>query len=258
MAGPPSASRSRSAAVVVYARKEDTDGKHEHDNGWAVERAGYIERERMLLEELAATRALVGRMLDQQQMLVQTITQLSMALGWSSLLRTQQSHHRHTDPPPDLVIGDDDIFWMSKLHAGLEEKGFHPGDFDMENWVYGVGAASRDGGRGQVALTNCGFYTGEDDMRWWQFGDTTLTALKFYQSCNGLPESGVCDERSWRSLLAQCAPEAEDPQPNDIYGLRLARGPGGSDDEDNFEEDMEGVSNGRVWLLGEQRWEKRS
>lgn len=32
----------------------------------------------MLLEELAATRALVGRMLDQQQMLVQTITQLSM------------------------------------------------------------------------------------------------------------------------------------------------------------------------------------
>ena len=34
-----SASRSRSAAVVVYARKEDTDGKHEHDNGWAVERA---------------------------------------------------------------------------------------------------------------------------------------------------------------------------------------------------------------------------
>ena len=42
------------------------------------------------------------------------------------------------DPPPDLVIGDDDIFWMSKLHAGLEEKGFHPGDFDMENWVYGA------------------------------------------------------------------------------------------------------------------------
>ncbi len=39
---------------------------------------GYIERERMMLEELAATRALVGRMLDQQQMLVQTIAQLSM------------------------------------------------------------------------------------------------------------------------------------------------------------------------------------
>ena len=37
----------------------------------------------------------------------------------------------------------------------------------------------------QVALTNCGFYTGEDDMRWWQFGDTTLTALKFYQVCAG-------------------------------------------------------------------------
>ncbi|KAG2424695.1 hypothetical protein HXX76_014271 [Chlamydomonas incerta] len=254
-----------------------------------------------------------------------------------------------TDAPPDLVIGDDDIFWMSKLHAGLEERGFHPGDDDMENWMFGeatmnavltfqaserlpetgvvdrptwtallgaevadelysraaaaaaatataatapVAAATApsssgsgsssgrgtakagepqarwkvlmegDGGKEvhalQVALSNCGFHTDEDDMLWWQFGDSTLNALRFYQSCNGLPESGVCDERTWRSLIAANAPEVENPQPHDIYGLRLNRGSaGGSDDEDNFEEDMEGITKGRVWLLGEQRWEKR-
>ncbi|KXZ54376.1 hypothetical protein GPECTOR_5g455 [Gonium pectorale] len=111
-----------------------------------------------------------------------------------------------------------------------------------------------DGGREvhalQVALSNGGFYAGEDDMRWWQFGDTTLTALKFFQSCNGLPESGVCDERCWRALLGGAS------QPADLYDVRLAAN--SDDEEDGFSEDLEGVSKGRVWLLGEQRWERRA
>ncbi|GIL66280.1 hypothetical protein Vafri_19872, partial [Volvox africanus] len=241
-----------------------------------------------------------------------------------------------TDPPPDLVQGDDDIFWLSRLHSALEERGFFPGDDDMENWFFGEGtlaavlafqaseripeigvvdrttwtallgpevaeelysrtptmtttapalvtstatataslgaatatsSSSRlsaasgsaaatagvppedltkwpvlmdgDGGREvhalQVALSNSGFHCGDDDMRWWQFGDSTLTALKYFQSCNSLPESGVCDERSWRRLLG---PEAA---PKDLYSVRMAVV--NSDDEDGgFEDDMDGVS----------------
>ncbi|GLC56122.1 hypothetical protein PLESTB_001066700 [Pleodorina starrii] len=239
-----------------------------------------------------------------------------------------------TDPPPDLVQGDDDIFWLSKLHGALEERGFFPGDDDMENWffgettlaavlsfqaserlpetgvvdrptwtallgtqvaeeLYGRAAAAAaaasgvepvktdssapatssspsssssapspsagrgavpapppagvdllqwpvlmegDGGREvhalQVALANNGFHCGEDDMRWWQFGDATLTALKYFQSCNSLPESGVCDERCWRALLGGEA------APGDLWSVRLAAL--NSDDEDCFEDDMEG------------------
>jgi peptidoglycan hydrolase-like protein with peptidoglycan-binding domain len=30
-----------------------------------------------------------------------------------------------------------------------------------------------------------------------QFGDGTMNALKAFQACSGLPESGVCDARTW-------------------------------------------------------------
>ncbi|EFJ50292.1 hypothetical protein VOLCADRAFT_103883 [Volvox carteri f. nagariensis] len=253
-----------------------------------------------------------------------------------------------TDPPPELVQGDDDIYWLSRLHTCLEQRGFFPGDDDMENWFFGEGtlaavlsfqaserlpetgvvdrptwtallgvevaeelyaraaalsnsgvatattataepASSQpspassaristtttstapaaaapadltkwpvlmdgDGGREvhamQVALANSGFYCGEDDMRWWQFGDATLTALKYFQSCSSIPESGVCDERTWRALLGREA------SPADLYLVRLNKV--NSDDEDGgFDDDMDGISQGRVWLLGEQRWERR-
>ncbi|GFR47646.1 hypothetical protein Agub_g9389 [Astrephomene gubernaculifera] len=286
-----------------------------------------------------------------------------------------------TDPPPELVQGDDDIYWLSRLHAALEQRGFYPGEEDMENWFFGEttqaavlafqasvrlpetgvvdrptwtallgeaaagelydrgaaaeaaavmaavvtavqtaesgdrsgdGASTRspppvspppvssdavsaaappppasssssssaaaaaataataagppaqwpvlmegDGGREvhalQVALCTRGFHCGEEDMRWWQLGEDSATALRYFQSCNGLPESGVCDERTWRALLGPAA------QPADLYDIRLAAN---SDDEEGleggFEEDMEGVSRGRVWLLGEQRWERRA
>jgi hypothetical protein len=33
----------------------------------------------------------------------------------------------------------------------------------------------------QVCLQSAGYYCGEDDMRWWQFGSSTLDALKTFQ-----------------------------------------------------------------------------
>jgi hypothetical protein len=93
-----------------------------------------------------------------------------------------------------------------------------------------------------VLLENAGYCAGEDDERWWQFGDSTQAALKTFQACEGLPESGACDERTWVALLGPGA------SPADLASLRS----GNSDDDDLAEGD------GRVWLLGEQRWENRS
>jgi hypothetical protein len=32
-----------------------------------------------------------------------------------------------------------------------------------------------------VALTRVGYYCGDDEMRWWQFGEATANALKTFQ-----------------------------------------------------------------------------
>lgn len=105
-----------------------------------------------------------------------------------------------------------------------------------------------DGGREvhalHVGLEKAGFSAGEDDTQWWQFGDTTMNALKTFQACSGLPESGVCDERTWKALLGEAA------VPSDLVALHS----GESDDED-LADDGGGT---RVWLIGEQRWEDRS
>lgn len=105
-----------------------------------------------------------------------------------------------------------------------------------------------DGGREvhalQVALGEAGFSAGEEDIQWWQFGDSTLNAVKTFQACSGLPESGVADVPTWKALLGA------DAVPGDIDSVRS----GHSDDEDlalsAFGE--------RVWLIGEQRWEDKS
>ena len=39
--------------------------------------------------------------------------------------------------PPTLTDGSDDIFWVSQLHSALNEKGFSPGDEEMEVWFFG-------------------------------------------------------------------------------------------------------------------------
>ncbi|GMH36638.1 hypothetical protein BSKO_04511 [Bryopsis sp. KO-2023] len=106
--------------------------------------------------------------------------------------------------------------------------------------------AELDGGKEvhhlQALLAKNGFHCGEDDMNWWYFGSDTVAALKTFQACSDLPESGVCDEKTW---LALCGPDAK---PSDLIGVE------GSHEEDraNVEEGSRGV-----WLLGEQRWEMK-
>ena len=95
-----------------------------------------------------------------------------------------------------------------------------------------------------VLLENAGYWPSEDDLQWWQFGDSTVTAIKTFQACNGMAESGTCDERVWKALLGK------DAHPSMIDGIKSGK----SDDEDLA---TDGTDN-RVWLIGEQRWEDRS
>ena len=109
----------------------------------------------------------------------------------------------------------------------------------------------------QVALDRAGMSCGEDDEQWWQFGDGTHSALVTFQACEGLPESGVADERTWRKLLAVAAKkekggENRDPSsfvPSDVDSLTS----GDANDDDMLGNHHSGM----VFLLGEQRWEKK-
>jgi peptidoglycan hydrolase-like protein with peptidoglycan-binding domain len=91
-----------------------------------------------------------------------------------------------------------------------------------------------------VLLDNAGFCAGEDDVRWWQYGDSTVNAVKTFQACSGIPESGATCVRTWQALMPPGS------VPNDLSSVKS----GHSDDEDLAE-----PGEGRVWLLGEQRWE---
>lgn len=108
----------------------------------------------------------------------------------------------------------------------------------------------------QLALDSYGYAIGEDELRWWMFSDQTLNALKTFQACNGLPESGVCDEATWRLLMGE---EGKTAKPADLeeFGKKLraeALAQGGEVFEDDLGKEEK---DGRVWLVGEQRWEKR-
>jgi peptidoglycan hydrolase-like protein with peptidoglycan-binding domain len=234
-------------------------------------------------------------------------------------------------PPPLLSAGDDDIYWVSKLHAALGGAGYYAPDGEAEDFYFGEGTAAAllsyqacqglpetgvtddatwaallgsdavasgggggaeaqqqqqdgaasasssssngsgsssttaaaaaadapprttwpvvmdgDGGREvhalHVALGRAGFHCGEDDMRWWMFGDPTGNALRTFQASSKLPESGVCDERTWLALLGAGA------QPRMVDELKA--------DDSEFEDDMAAPHEGAVWLLGEQRWSR--
>eukprot|EP00892_Ulva_mutabilis_P012576 jgi/Ulvmu1/9691/UM055_0029.1 len=92
-----------------------------------------------------------------------------------------------------------------------------------------------------VMLQQQGFHPEEEDVKWWMFGSSTVRALSTFQACSGLPETGVCDVATWHALMGDNA------KPQDI-DLVFS---GDSDDED-----LEQIADGRVYLLGEQRWSK--
>ncbi|KAL3139253.1 hypothetical protein ABBQ32_006019 [Trebouxia sp. C0010 RCD-2024] len=117
-------------------------------------------------------------------------------------------------------------------------------DTDYTRWTV---LREGDGGRHvhelQVALVQQGFWPGEDDMQWWQFGDATCSAVQTFQASVNLPESGVVTSDTWQALLGK------DAKPIDAKSLAL---------NDETDDDMTAEHEGMVYLIGEQRWERRS
>eukprot|EP00884_Botryococcus_braunii_P015379 jgi/Botrbrau1/2524/Bobra.0079s0015.2 len=92
---------------------------------------------------------------------------------------------------PTLVMGADDIFWVSTLHSALNDRGYHCGDEE------------------------------EEDMF---FGDGTFSALITFQACAGLPETGVCNMSTWRALLGDKLETIRPPPPSSEADARVRPG----------------------------------
>ncbi|GAX75999.1 hypothetical protein CEUSTIGMA_g3442.t1 [Chlamydomonas eustigma] len=287
-----------------------------------------------------------GKSNDQQDSSLDTMGQLTNKQALNGL-------------PPPLAPGEDDIYWMGRLHEALLACGFGCGDDDTESWYFGdhtreavltfqaseqlietgvadsatwqallthvpslaedilqdiregkvpkdgilcpegasphsvtdlvwivaskqavnapsgsIGGFSTsrgasqswpvvqegDGGKDvrtlQACLEDLGFYCGEEDMRWWMFGDTTRNSLMAFQASAGLPQSGVCEESTWKALLGPHA------IPEDLHDAAMSvvsalQGAGDSESEaQGFSDDLTLPGGRGVWLLGEQRWEK--
>ena len=100
-----------------------------------------------------------------------------------------------------------------------------------------------DGGRAvaalQALLEAAGYYCEEDEGIYWTFGLSTEAALRTFQACEGLNETGVADGATWRALAGEEG---------------WAAGP--ADTFDRVVDDDKDMGQDGVWLLGEQRWER--
>lgn len=88
-----------------------------------------------------------------------------------------------------------------------------------------------------------GFFSGDDDMQWWEFGDGTMSALKMFQASCQLPQTGTTSAATWEFLLGDAAD-------NGIDAAEALGGPAMAE----FERDLASIE-GRVYLLGEDRFE---
>ena len=108
-----------------------------------------------------------------------------------------------------------------------------------------------DGGRHvrllQLALDKKGFCVSSDEMEFWFFGDTTMAALKTFQACNQLPESGIVDMDVWAKLCVGdeevCSIEFLD---------KKTSGTSEAEEEDPYNVDR---AQKGVFLIGEGRYE---
>jgi len=100
----------------------------------------------------------------------------------------------------------------------------------------------------QLGLRHAGCYPADEETEWWQFGPSTVEALRTFQAMEGLPETGVCAASTWKRLLRD-----DDAQPADIHRISPR-----DSVEEAFEDDLAAGDDlhgtERIFLLGEQRW----
>lgn len=96
----------------------------------------------------------------------------------------------------------------------------------------------------QVLLAERGYDSGEEDMEYWYFGSATSAALLTFQASERLAETGITDLATWRALLRV---EELQESPETVLA-RVGHG--------DYPNDL--ARTDRVFLLGEQRYEKSS
>ena len=96
----------------------------------------------------------------------------------------------------------------------------------------------------QRLLLAHGFSASEEELEWWQFGSSTEGALKTFQACSGLPETGIVCVHTWGKLVL-----ADAPPPNFDEAAACHEG-------EEFCEDLSEGGQGLVYLVGEQRWSR--
>lgn len=96
----------------------------------------------------------------------------------------------------------------------------------------------------QRLLLAHGFSASEDELEWWQFGLSTEGALKTFQACSGLPETGIVCVHTWGKLVLADAPPPNFDETSACH------------EDEEFCEDLSEGGQGAVYLVGEQRWSR--
>ena len=100
----------------------------------------------------------------------------------------------------------------------------------------------------QLALDRKGYCVSDDELEFWMFGDTTENALKTFQACSGMPESGVVDEEVWSKLCEGMEGEVCSVE----YMEEKTSGTSEAEEADPYNIDR---AKQGVFLLGEGRYE---
>ncbi|XP_047337035.1 protein disulfide isomerase pTAC5, chloroplastic [Impatiens glandulifera] len=105
----------------------------------------------------------------------------------------------------------------------------------------------------QEALQRLGFYSGEEDVEYSSFSSGTELAVKTWQASVGIPEDGIMTSELQERLFAP-QKEETDPKVNNLIPLKK-EAINGAVNASATEIDL---SQHRVFLLGENRWEEPS
>ncbi|KAL3812359.1 hypothetical protein ACJIZ3_013627 [Penstemon smallii] len=114
----------------------------------------------------------------------------------------------------------------------------------------------------QEALEKLGFYSGEEDMEYSSFASGTERAVKTWQATLGAPEDGIMTSELLEQLFGSSGSGVENNQEHKASDLHKSENGAPINSVTDISqvlvtEDVE-VSEHRVFLLGENRWEDPS
>ena len=202
------------------------------------------------------------------------VAETLLAAGDSTVTRADTVRHAAATlaaPPPWAALTHGAVPPLRPAHHAAA-----PADAPPSLWP----SLRRDDGGAPVALLHAllachGYYTDDDEADYWTFGSGTDMALRTFQACNSVLDTGATCATTWRVLLTTlpelAAVDADDVEVKATVAA-VAAWRGGRDAEHllsgglptfhallqtvvDSSRDLSGEGRaGSVWLLGEQRW----